>query len=373
MYDIFVDTTYIYRFIGDDLTLYTEGTVLNGTKINKCNIEPTKTGYEFIGWKLSNDTSNQVVTFPYLVNSNVTFVPIWKVINYTITYNLKGGTNHPDNIKIFTIEDSFEIKDPTHYRKEFLGWYINEQCTVLADTYYTEHSENIVLYAKWDEVKVHVTFELNYNNLGSYGSRYNYSQGIIENKVVDPSRDQYTFTGWYLDKDCTIYFDPANYILTSDITLYAGWIYSGIASYTDYEGDAGFEQIDGTILYNEPESEPFVLPDGASYEAPTSGYALLITPLVGDQYYYTLSLLDEFEGSYQYTALNIILNEGDIIKLYEGNYSFNWIEDNLNSYSVVGFRADETVGIVCEISGTYDLYVKFKFEQNEIYIGPAGV
>jgi predicted ATP-dependent serine protease len=28
-------------------------------------------------------------------------------------------------------------------------------------------------------------------------------------------------------------------------------------------------------------------------------------------------------------------------------------------------------GIVCETSGTYDVYAKFKYEQDEVYIGPA--
>jgi uncharacterized repeat protein (TIGR02543 family) len=41
-------------------------------------------------------------------------------------------------------------------------------------------------------------------------------------KPADPTRDGYTFTGWYTDEACTEEFD-FNTKITGDLTLYAGW------------------------------------------------------------------------------------------------------------------------------------------------------
>ena len=39
----------------------------------------------------------------------------------------------------------------------------------------------------------------------------------------DPTREGYTFTGWYTDYSCEEAWDEAEDIIDSDITLYAGW------------------------------------------------------------------------------------------------------------------------------------------------------
>ena len=52
------------------------------------------------------------------------------------------------------------------------------------------------------------------------------AQTVAENKTVtkpkDPTKDGYTFTGWYADSECKTAFDFKTAI-TADITLYAGW------------------------------------------------------------------------------------------------------------------------------------------------------
>lgn len=99
-----------------------------------------------------------------------------------------------------------------------------------------------------------------------------------------------------------------------------------------------------------------------------SNYALIIYPQEGEKYYVQLTMVDEFEGFIQYLGDNVYFNEGDIITLYNNYASEEWIEDNLSSWSVDGFISTSE-GIKCIKSGTYDIYVKFKYEQDEIYIG----
>ena len=48
-------------------------------------------------------------------------------------------------------------------------------------------------------------------------------KGSTINSPTSPQEEGYTFTGWYKDADCTILWDFATDIVTSDTTLYAGW------------------------------------------------------------------------------------------------------------------------------------------------------
>ena len=39
----------------------------------------------------------------------------------------------------------------------------------------------------------------------------------------DPVKEGYVFTGWYLDKACTVKWNPEEDVVTGSMTLYAGW------------------------------------------------------------------------------------------------------------------------------------------------------
>ena len=187
----------------------------------------------------------------------------------------------------------------------------------------------------------------------------------ITESIGDPTRDGYTFDGWYVDQACTVYFDEVGDKVTADMKVYAKWAASGISNpNTPGQGDSGTSEDPGT-------NDTFELPAGAVEEAPTSGYALMVTTADDHVYYYPLTPVDQFEGFDQQMADNAIFNAGDKIQLYDGTNSAAWVEDNLNSFSIAGFTANATDGIVCETSGTYDVYAKFKYQEDEVYIGPA--
>ena len=64
-----------------------------------------------------------------------------------------------------------------------------------------------------------VTFK---SNGGSSVSNQTVSKGGMAAKPSDPTRDGYTFTGWYTDQACTKAYD-FNTAVTQSFTLYAGW------------------------------------------------------------------------------------------------------------------------------------------------------
>lgn len=76
----------------------------------------------------------------------------------------------------------------------------------------------------------------------------------------EPTRDGYTFTGWYTDEDCTQLYDWST-LVTEAITLYAGWEYTGEGAETftiTFDADGGSVDV-GTIECQAGES--IELPD----------------------------------------------------------------------------------------------------------------
>ncbi len=82
---------------------------------------PTRTGYTFNGWYYGNSKLPQSGTWG--IPENATLTAHWKTIDYSITYNLNGGTNSADNPWTYTVEDEFDFADPSRRFWNFEGWY----------------------------------------------------------------------------------------------------------------------------------------------------------------------------------------------------------------------------------------------------------
>jgi uncharacterized repeat protein (TIGR02543 family) len=76
---------------------------------------PTREGYTFANW--AEDSS--IVSGS---TGDKTFTAEWDIIHYDITYHLNGGTNHPDNPVIYTIEDNITLQNPTRENYTFVNW-----------------------------------------------------------------------------------------------------------------------------------------------------------------------------------------------------------------------------------------------------------
>ena len=85
--------------------------------------DPAKKWYEFDGWFTDTLFKNKVTEIPAGNTEDVTVHAKWKIQEYTITYHLNGGVNHPDNPTKFTILDTgFVFKEPTREGADFYGW-----------------------------------------------------------------------------------------------------------------------------------------------------------------------------------------------------------------------------------------------------------
>lgn len=100
----------------------------------------------------------------------------------------------------------------------------------------------------------------------------------------------------------------------------------------------------------------------------TSMFAGNYGVLVNGKTYFAGTQVDEFEGFTQYLA-HVQLNSGDFCQLCDADNKAVWAVD-INPASVDGITRDGNQYNV-SVSGCYDFYIKLKYEQDELYIGPG--
>ena len=98
------------------------------------------------------------------------------------------------------------------------------------------------------------------------------------------------------------------------------------------------------------------------------GWAASYGILVNGKMYFQGSKVDEFEGFQQYLA-HVQVTSGDRLQLYDYDNKAAWAVD-LNTYSVEGFTRDGD-HYNATVSGCYDFYIKLKYQEDELYIGPS--
>ena len=128
---------------------------------------------------------------------------------------------------------SINLPTPVKQGYVFDGWYTDRNFRY---RFYnnTAVTQNLTLYAKWSEGSYTIYYVTN-------GGTAVASRKVASGKPIGASeltyRAGYEFTGWYTDKNC---YYPVNIesIVTSDITLYAGWRQT--ATYTvTYDSNGG--------------------------------------------------------------------------------------------------------------------------------------
>ena len=121
-----------------------------------------KDGYTFTGWKTDRGMDvNPSGTWNINTNS-ITIIAQWEIINYSITYNLNGGTMDVDNPESYNIEtETFVLNSPTKGNKKFAGWFLNgqKQSAVLKGS-----TGDIVFDAHWTDEFI----KFNISSFGSY-------------------------------------------------------------------------------------------------------------------------------------------------------------------------------------------------------------
>lgn len=85
--------------------------------------DPTRTGYKFLGWYKESSYSTKVTEIATGSHENISLYAKWEIINYTITYELNGGTISGTKKTSFTVNDlPLTLPSATKSGLVFLNW-----------------------------------------------------------------------------------------------------------------------------------------------------------------------------------------------------------------------------------------------------------
>ncbi len=127
-------------------------TKIHGTALDLSSTVPTRINYDFVGWATSPNAAVAMYQpgGQYNNNTSVTLYALWKVKNYTITFDPNGGTVNPVSKSVVYNEAYGILPVPTKAGCSFDGWYTDalEGTLVTYDTRLTVPADQ-TLYAHW--------------------------------------------------------------------------------------------------------------------------------------------------------------------------------------------------------------------------------
>jgi len=181
---------------------------------------PTLSGYTFKGWY---NGSTQVTSGTWYIASNITLTAKWGETEYSINYNLDGGTNNKNNPSSYTTTQSVTLLAPTKKGHTFIGWKASGETTaVYSPTISKGSTENKTYTAVWSANTYTITFDANGGTCGKTTETVTYGQYY---KPQTATRTGYSFNNWHYDTGkgyseeyCNDYFT-----IDHDVTLVAWW------------------------------------------------------------------------------------------------------------------------------------------------------
>ena len=223
---------------------------------------PTKAGYTFAGWGISENA-----TMP---DESVAYNAKWDPVTYNITYHLDGGENAVSNPATYTIEtDTIILQTPTRTGYDFDGWFTEENGGGTKVTEIAKGSVgNVVLYAKWTPSTYKVKLVLNGGTInGDKVAEYTFGEGAT--LPAEVTREGHTFEGWF--EAANFSGDPATEIgadETGDKTFYARWHTNQYQLVWDLDGgtvDGTTSYTHGDVYYNTSVTAPKVTKIGYTF------------------------------------------------------------------------------------------------------------
>lgn len=204
-----------------------------GESLTISTAKPTKTGYTFTSWNTKKDGTGTKydIGASYTTDSDVTLYAQYKenTITYTVKYDANGGTGAPSN-QTKTKGTDLVLSDikPTKEGYIFVNWNTKKDgigTSYNAGSKYTTEA-SVTLYAQYEkelneeETKYTITFYTNDGTTEKSTKVVNKGDKVV--KPEDPTREGYTFDGWYDKKENGKEYDFTKEV-TSDISLYAYW------------------------------------------------------------------------------------------------------------------------------------------------------
>ena len=238
---------------------------------------PTKTGYNFKGWR--DGTNTYAAGAPYVTqSSNIVLTAQWEAQTYVVSYDLNAGSGDAGVNHSFTYGTSAYLLPTSGFSRtdyNFGGWATAPGGPSVGSTF--EPSSNITLYAIWNIAIYRLSFDGQSGYSDSATAKVTIGQSLI---LPSGTRAGYTLQGWSTQQSGgSITAGGASFTPASDGTLYAQWALQVFT--VTYNGNGGMSETPTATLTN-GSTVPLVLPNAVRsnyvfagwYSAAVGGYSI---------------------------------------------------------------------------------------------------
>ena len=207
--------------------------------IARLPLQPTREGYDFLGWSYDRDGNDPVDFTKAIVagSGHATVYAQWKQNNEkTVLYVANGGAFADGNETMEGVTDSNGVARqplaPTREGYTFTGWTYDAAGTKPVD--FTKPipggGQHVTFFAQWAELANNEKEVLYVANGGVFADGNDALQGVtdgdgVARQPLAPTREGYTFAGWTYDRDGN---DPVDFSKPvqgggDHVTFFAQW------------------------------------------------------------------------------------------------------------------------------------------------------
>ena len=237
------DKTIDILYVANGGTFFDGNETLQGVTdtdgVARLPLQPTREGYDFLGWSYDRD-GNDPVDFTQAIvagSGHATVYAQWKQNNEkAVLYVANGGAFADGNVAMEGVTDSNGVARqplaPTREGYTFTGWTYDAAGTEPVD--FTKPvqggGQHVTFYAQWAELANNEKDVLYVANGGVFADGNEVLQGVtdgdgVARQPLAPTREGYTFAGWTYDRDGN---DPVDFSKPvqgggDHVTFYAQW------------------------------------------------------------------------------------------------------------------------------------------------------
>ena len=237
------DKTIDILYVANGGTFFDGNETLQGVTdtdgVARLPLQPTREGYDFLGWSYDRD-GNDPVDFTQAIvagSGHATVYAQWKQNNEkAVLYVANGGAFADGNVAMEGVTDSNGVARqplaPTREGYTFTGWTYDAAGTEPVD--FTKPvqggGQHVTFYAQWAELANNEKDVLYVANGGVFADGNETLQGVtdgdgVARQPLAPTREGYTFAGWTYDREGT---DPVDFSKPlvgggDHATLFAQW------------------------------------------------------------------------------------------------------------------------------------------------------
>lgn len=216
---------------------------------------PTKTGYTFVGWYYDSGFNTSFSEDSFLdlpLTEDLTLYAKWvpdTSIVRTVLFDASGGT--PISPYILNVGETLTLPIPKRTGYTFDAWYLNSIGGNVVNTRWTETTvevnTSLSFYAKWIALSYKITYNPNGGINGTNPTTYTPDTPTFT--LNPPTREGYSFVGWYTNRDLTgLPLSKIELGSSTNYSLYAKW---KIVSYSiTYQTNGGSTVNTQYIDYN---------------------------------------------------------------------------------------------------------------------------